>query len=366
MRPAEMARRASPLDVEVLRALVDFYQRHRQGPAINVLLDRVGGDARRAISAGRIVPAQLEQLVVVYELRERRRSAELVSASLRALRGEPASIRGAEGRAFDPALDEMLAPELLSPSLRVLLARNGDALDAATPVDLRAVKASQLPGALAAWGTRVNAVAIATGLSQLQLLTSSAAGTMVGPCGSSPPTLLVGDLLAAFPEGARTFLAFRALKLAHAHASALIRTPPKELGVLVSAWLQQFNPSWVPQGIPAGALADATRRMKGAFPKQIPPDLGVAALEVAGAVLPHLGQLGLTALGWANRTALLATGDLGAAFDAIALASGRRGGAPSDPEQRSAWITSNAEARDLLAFSVGEAYAEARHSLRLA
>jgi hypothetical protein len=362
----DAARKEAPLDVEVLRALVDFYQRHRQGPAINVLLDRVGGDARRAIAAGRIVPAQLEQLVVVYELRERRRSAELVSASLRALRGEAASIRGAEGRAFDPNLDELLAPELLSPSLRVLLARTGDALDAATPVDLRAVKAAQLPGSLTAWAQRVNAVALASGVAQLQMLTSAAAGTMVVPCSSTPPILLVGDLLAGFPEGPRTFLAYRALKLAHAHASALIRTPPKELGVLVSAWLQLFNPGWAPQGIAPQALADATRRMKGGIPKQLPPDLSVAALEVAGAVLPHLGQLGLTALGWANRTALLATGDLGAAFDAIALASGRRGGAPTDPQQRTAWITSNAEARDLLAFSVGEAYAEARHSLRLA
>jgi hypothetical protein len=198
------------------------------------------------------------------------------------------------------------------------------------------------------------------------MLTSAAAGTMVVPCSSNPAVLLVGDLLAAFPEAPRTFLAYRALKLAHAHASALIRTPPKELGVLVSAWLQLFNPGWAPQGIAPAALAEATRRMKGGLPKQLPPDLSVAALEVAGAVLPHLGQLGLTALGWANRTALLATGDLGSAFDAIALASGRRGGAPTDPQQRAAWITSNAEARDLLAFSVGEAYAEARHSLRLA
>ena len=362
----DAARKEAPLDVEVLRALVDFYQRHRQGPAVNVLLDRVGGDARRAIAAGRIVPAQLEQLVVVYELRERRRSAELVSASLRALRGEAASIRGAEGRAFDANLDELLAPELLSPSLRVLLARTGDALDAATPVDLRAVKAAQLPGTLTAWAQRVNAVALASGVPQLQMLTSPAAGTMVVPCSSAPPVLLVGDLLAGFPEAPRTFLAYRALKLAHAHASALIRTPPKELGVLVSAWLQLFNPGWAPQGIAPQALAEATRRMKGGLPKQLPPDLSVAALEVAGAVLPHLGQLGLTALGWANRTALLATGDLGAAFDAIALASGRRGGAPTDPQQRTAWITSNAEARDLLAFSVGEAYAEARHALRLA
>src|SRR5207302_800511 len=51
----ETARRELPTDVVVLRALVEFYTRHRQLPAVNILLDRVSGDARRAFAAGRFV-----------------------------------------------------------------------------------------------------------------------------------------------------------------------------------------------------------------------------------------------------------------------------------------------------------------------
>jgi hypothetical protein len=35
-------------------------------------------------------------------------------------------------------------------------------------------------------------------------------------------------------------------------------------------------------------------------------------------------------------------------------------GAPKDPERRAAWVLHTAEARDLLAFSTGDAFAEAR------
>jgi hypothetical protein len=40
-------------------------------------------------------------------------------------------------------------------------------------------------------------------------------------------------------------------------------------------------------------------------------------------------------------------------------------GAPHDPKERTAWIAKNGEARDLIAFSVGDGYAEARGKLGL-
>src|SRR6202022_3799325 len=48
----ESARREFPQDVAVLRALAEFYHRHRQTPAFNILLDRAAADARRALTAG--------------------------------------------------------------------------------------------------------------------------------------------------------------------------------------------------------------------------------------------------------------------------------------------------------------------------
>jgi hypothetical protein len=69
-------------------------------------------------------------------------------------------------------------------------------------------------------------------------------------------------------------------------------------------------------------------------------------------------------MGWANRVALLAVGDPNAALDAIAW-SLREERAPTGTEERPAWVARQAEARDLMTFSVSDAYAEARNRLGL-
>jgi hypothetical protein len=75
-------------------------------------------------------------------------------------------------------------------------------------------------------------------------------------------------------------------------------------------------------------------------------------------------QLAAAASAWANRVALLAVGDPNAALDAIAWSNGEDG-APTDPEERAAWIARTAEARELMTFSVTDHYAEARSRLGL-
>ena len=69
---------------------------------------------------------------------------------LATLEGQPVELRGAGvERAFDPSLDDLLAPEALTPPLRALLAKTGEALDAVTPIDLRAMRASPIAAGLA-------------------------------------------------------------------------------------------------------------------------------------------------------------------------------------------------------------------------
>jgi len=161
-------------------------------------------------------------------------------------------------------------------------------------------------------------------------------------------------------EPAAAFVVTRALKLVQTHASALVRTPPAELAVLVSAWLQAHNPSWTPQGIPPAKLADAKGRLQRGLPRQTDPDLGTIALEVAGTLAPHLMTLGASTIAWADRVALLSVGDPTAALDGVAWSLGMSEGAPKDPERRSAWVLQTAEVRDLLVFAVSDAFAEAR------
>src|SRR5262249_8099594 len=140
----DAARREFQTDVVVLRAIVDFYTRHRQTPAVNILLDRASNEARRALAAGRFVPAQFELLAGCYELRGKKDASRAVLAPLDALRARPSGLRGGDVRATNPELDDLLAPELMSAPLRALLARAGDALDAGSPIDLRALRATPI------------------------------------------------------------------------------------------------------------------------------------------------------------------------------------------------------------------------------
>jgi hypothetical protein len=89
------------------------------------------------------------------------------------------------------------------------------------------------------------------------------------------------------------------------------------------------------------------------------------ALEVAGSIGMRASTLGAMALAWANRAALLAIGDPNAALQAIAWSHGSAQGAPMKPDDRVAWLARTHEAKDLMTFSISDAYAEVRERLGL-
>ncbi len=354
----EAARREFQQDVGVLRALADFYTRHHQAPAVNILLDRAGSDSRRALASGRFSTPMFEMLATVFELRGKKDAARVVQSMLAALEGRPSPLQGAAGRAFDPRLDDLLAPEVLSPAMRQLLLSTGDALDAAVPFDPRAQKASPLPND-SPIARIVATAAQATGMGSVQVFVSPRLGATCIPGGSSPPVLVVGEALAAH-ERLAGFLILRAMKLIQAHASALVRTPPADLAVLVAAWLKCFNPTWQPQGVSAASVNAMGGRVQSALPRNLGSDVGVVALEVAAAMGTQAPTLGTNALFWGNRVSLLALGDATSLLDALAVAGGMDAGAPREAKERATSITRTAEARDVIAFGVAEAFAEAR------
>ncbi len=330
---------------------------------MNILLDRAGADARRALGAGRFSTNLFEILGLVFEVRGKHDAAQATQAMLAALEGRPAEFRPAGDRAFDPRLDDLLAPEVLAPAMRSLLAKTGEALDAASPVDLRTLKAVTAPqdSALVRLATTVG---LTIGLGTVQVLVSPKLGATCLPVGSAPPILVLGEsLLQSDRERTGKFLVFRALKLLRAKAAAFARTTPAELAVLVAAWLKCFNPTWQPQGINPAALNAAGGRVQAALPRNRDPDVGLLALEIAGTLGTQATTLAANSLIWANRVALLALGNPNDAIDAIASAAGLAGGAPRDPKERSTWLARTQEARDVLAFGVTDAFAEARSRL---
>jgi hypothetical protein len=203
------------------------------------------------------------------------------------------------------------------------------------------------------------------GLGAVQVYVSPQLGRSCMPGTSSPPTIVIGEALLSSASDAppRLFLLMRALKLVKARASALVRTPAAELALLVAAWLKAFNPSWNPDGFNANALAEAGRRLQAGLPRDLGPDIGVMALEAAGSLGTQGAALGASAITWANRAALLAIGDPAAALEGIALSLGKD--APADFEARAQWVARTVEVKDLVQFSVTDAYAEARGRLGL-
>lgn len=361
----EAARREFPTSVLPLRSLAEFYGRQRQIPAMNILLDRAAGDARRAIAAGRFTSAVFQTLGTAAELRKNADATRVVAATVAAFEGRASALEGASLRAADPRLDELLAPEILSPALRALLARTGDALDNASPLDLRSLGATMPAPALQQTANMLVQAGMQLGMHGLQVYVTPRLGRVCLPVGSSPPAILVGEsLLTTQHDKARAFLVLRALKLVYMRASALVRTSAADLPVLVGAWVKVFNPSWVAPGLNAAAVAEMGRNVAAGLPAQYDPNFGVMALEAAAALGTQTANLGGATLTWANRAALLAVGDPSAALDAVAWGLGQDA-LPTEREARAAWIARTQDARELLAFSVSEPYLEARRRLGL-
>jgi hypothetical protein len=360
----EAARKEFPNDVDLLGAVVAFYKRSNRLPAVQVLLDRAAGDARRALSTGRFDVNLFSMLAGVARLRDRAEAARIAQATVAAIEGRPSELLGAGARAADPRLDDQLAPELLTPAFRALLRKSGDVLDAAVPVDLRGIRAVPLPPQSSPAANEIRELGAAFGLHGLEVFVSQQLVSVCLPVGSQPPQIVIGQaLLASNDDEVRRFLATRALKIVQARASALARSAPIDLLPLVSAYLLLFAPDWQPTAVDAGKLRDVHARLVKAKPARLDDDVGVLALEVIGSLGNRASTLHTVVNGWGNRVALLACGNLSTALSSIARAAGHSSGpAPSGPE-RATWIGRNAEARDLAVFSVSDAYAEIRAKL---
>ncbi|RYZ09530.1 MAG: hypothetical protein EOO73_04330 [Myxococcales bacterium] len=359
----DKARKESPLDHAVLRALVEMHQRAGEQRAATVLLDRAATDARRALATGRFDPALFEMLAAVAELRGAHDAAGLATATLMSLSGEDMPVQATGQAAGDVRLDDQLSPDLITPALRALLKKAGDLLDAAYPVDLRALRAAPLPVASQAFVAFVQNVAQSFGLRGLEVFASPALGPVCLPASANPPVIVFGQALLDHPDdAARFFLLMRSLKILQGRAAALSRTPPIELPAVMSAFLSVFANNWVPQGVDSKKLSDARTRIEQALRSRLDDDVPVLALEVIGSLGSRVSQLGTAIHQWGDRTGLLAVGSPNAALRGLALSAGQLTGPPSGPE-RVKWVIRNPEARDLAVFSVSEAYAEARARL---
>jgi len=355
------ARKTYPKDDVALVALAGFYQRTNQAQSATVLLDRAVTDARRALGAGRFEPYLFSTLATVAEIRGKIDASRTAKVAVAALEGDDAMLEGIGGAAGDPALDDLLAPEVLTPAFRELLLRSGPVLDTAVPFDLTSIRATPLPPQQADIGDEVTSLAGYYGLTDVRVVVSAALGAVCVPATAHPPTIVFGQALVASPRAeVRTFLVHRALKVLQINAGAFARTAPIDLWPLLAAFLRAYSPSFQPQGVDASKLNDFYGRVTRAMGGKPDVQLSTLAADVIGSIGNRASTLGTAVNGWGNRTGFLAVGDANAALSGIAWSAGNTNAPPANGKDRLTWIGRNAEARELMVFTVSDSFAAAR------
>lgn len=362
----EKARREWPHDAAVIRALTETYLRGGEERPAQLLLERAAIDARRALGTGRFEPALFETLATVAALRGLSDGAAVAHATLAALAGDSIPVPGAGASAGSRPLDDLVAPDLLAPPLRALLEKAGTALDLAYPLDLQTLRTAPMPPDSQDFQKYVASIAEAFSLSDLLLLSSPVLGMACLPGGSSPPTLVIGQaLLRSDDDAARYCLLIRALTILKARASAIARTAPIDLGPMLGGLLAVLVPGFSPQGVDPRRLAQAQKQFQEQSGAVVSAETTQLALEVSQSIGNRASQLATALCQWGNRSALLATGAPTVCLRALAIASGSPQGLPATGPDRVRWIVRSTEARDLMIFSVSDAYLEAREKLGL-
>ncbi|HLV67367.1 MAG TPA: hypothetical protein VKY73_16210, partial [Polyangiaceae bacterium] len=362
----DRARREAPHDARILRALVELRRRAGQEAQARAQLERASSDARRALGTGRFEVAFFEVLATAAELRGAPDAARIAHATLAALHGDELPLAGAGESAGSPELDDLLAPELLDPRLRTWLHRVGGVLDAAYPLDLRALRAAPTPPGSRAYLARVQRLAERFGIEGIEVFVSPGLGPTCIPVSSDPARIVVGpELLSGIEEPVHFAVLVRALQTTKAHAAAISRSSPVDLVPMMAGLVSAIAPERpVHAGVDARKAEEARARLAEVLPAPLAKELAATTAELAQLIGTRSSQLGSAVAQWGTRAALLATGDLNTTFRALSIAAGR----PAPPERggdRIRWIVRVPEARDAAIFSVSDAYAEARRRLGL-
>jgi hypothetical protein len=178
---------------------------------------------------------------------------------------------------------------------------------------------------------------------------------------ASPHCLIFGtSLLNHDDRRVRDFALLRALKLAQSNASALAHMPSTELWAAVAGFLACFAPAWPAQGADAQRLVVHRNKIRPHVTATLGPELSALAPAVTSNAVPRAAQIGDALWRWASRVALLGIGDVSAAVEAIYRATHRDRPLPKDAESWTRWIATCEQARDLVGYSISEAYTEAR------
>ncbi len=366
----EDARKNASTDLQVLRALADFYKRQGAANALTMHLNRAVSDFRNAIKADLGDAAAWPGLVEVLGWRGDLDAGAAAASAAQAIgivdveMSKLLDVRGAApgkgpAAAFEN-LDELLAPPPLPAPLRAVFRLAGETLERSLPFELAAYRAEKVGGR----DTTIRPIAMECarwfGIAEPQIYITSAAPRVCVPVFSNPVTLLIGsELIGITDDREKLFVLVRALKIAQAQLSVVVRAQPQEVLALMGGLVQSYDPHHQPRGIDPTLVGDAARRIAKNVNKRTRDALGPMVFEMAGRPGYDPSRLAMASSEWGNRTALIASGSAPAAFSALAKLSGERE-LPNDPAARIAMLTRFPEASSLLNFAISDTHFEAR------
>ncbi|MCA9608151.1 MAG: hypothetical protein KC619_21225 [Myxococcales bacterium] len=370
----EEARRNAATDLVVVRELADFYQRQNATNALAMHLRRAVNDFRHAIESDLGDAAAWPGLIEVLRWGNQTDAAAVAASAAQALGIVDVELAklvdargGAEGtgqRAATDMLDELLAPPLLNAPTRAVFGIAGEALEKALPLDLNAYRAEKIQRR----DTTIRPLAVEVarwfGIPDVELYVTAAAPRVCVPVYSNPCTILFGtELLSMTDDREKMFVVARALKIAKAQLSIVVRAQPSEVVALLGGLVHSYDPHHMPPGVDPAHVEEAARRVTKNVQRRGRDELGPLVFEMAGRPGYDPAQLAMAASQWGNRVALIASGSAPAAVTALAKLSGERD-LPADPTARIAMVQRFAEAAQLLRFAISDVHFDARQRLR--
>ncbi|MCB9622702.1 MAG: hypothetical protein H6723_05110 [Sandaracinus sp.] len=366
------ARKKTPTDLVVLRAMADLYERQRAPAALAMHLGRATGDFRRLVEEDATSHESWSGLVEVLEWKDRRDAARACASVAVALGVQDVGfgsrldsaggIPGAGPASADPDLRDAVAPRMLNRTVFEVFRLAGEAFDKALPFDARAWRAEKLPSRGPSLRDEALRAARSFGITDVQVLVTSAAPRLCVAVGDRPATILVGhDLAASTTEAERAFLFTRALGIIHAGLAVVMRSQPEAVNLLIGGLLKSIDGMYANPQLEARALEDMAKRVGKNVPRKNRDALVPLAIEMGGAPGFDPARLGLHAAELGDRLALLALGAIPASFSALlALANVRLAEGASSAE-RVAATKKVPEAWSLVRFAISDPHFDARH-----
>lgn len=310
----QRALRQWPLDRQLLLGLQGLYQRRGQDERAAALLAQVQPRVLAHPPGSEPWRDAVDAVIALAEAQKDDSTRTLAQAARQLLQSSNASWAPALGRAMSRNLDDWLAPSPIGSALRTLLIQTRAMLDRAFELDVRELKAEPLPHERVQTSFRVKAQAI--GMPAPELFISAAAPYACWVT-NEPARVVLGHAWVQRASPADLdFLCWRSLKLIQARVAVLSRLEGAQLLATLEAFLGCFAKPKRPLA-PRPLVVALQRRLQPQLPEQLDDDFSLLALEALEQLEHQPDDVGSAVRGWANRCALLATGDLRAALSTL-------------------------------------------------